>query len=46
MAKHHVVDHVSVGRTGLVVHRPAGVDNLQLTIVDEGADLGLHVLAL
>ena len=43
---HHVGEHVSVSRASLVVHRPAGVDHLQLPVRDEGANTVLHRFGL
>jgi hypothetical protein len=34
LAVHHILDHVLVDRTSLIVHGPAGVDDLELAIID------------
>jgi hypothetical protein len=46
VANHHVVDHVVVYWTSLVVHRPASIDKLKLTAPNKLPHLGLHVLVL
>lgn len=46
VTNHHVVDHVVVCGTGLIMHGPTSVDQLKLTIFDEFLDSVLHGVIL
>ena len=46
MPNHHIVDHVLVGWTSFVVHRPATVDQFELTIFDKSLNRFLHLSIL
>lgn len=46
VTNHHVVDHVVVCRTSLIMHGPTSVDQLKLTIFDECFDSVLHGVIL
>ena len=46
VADHHVVDHVLVDGACFVVHGPAGVDEFELSISNEGPNLSLHIFIL
>ena len=46
VADHHVVDHIFIMRSSLIVHAPAGIDELESSFGDQGSDIALDFLSL
>ena len=46
MTGHHVVDHILVVRASFVVHRPSGVNELELAVLGEVSYLALGIVVL
>ena len=46
VTNHHVLDHILVDWASLIMHRPAGIDNLKLPILDEFVNISPSLLTL
>jgi hypothetical protein len=42
----HVVDHILIVSAGFVLHAPASIDYFQAALLNELADLSLHIISL
>ena len=46
MADHHVVHHIVMMSTSLIMHRPSSIDKIQATLFNQTSDLIFHIISL